>query len=656
MAQKYKPHLLLDVCTSLLLLTICYRIFFSIDNNFSTFNSQQYGSLFLGCISDLIVIGGLAASFFVVGKFAARITKKTAMLACVLCYSGIVFSYLLIFFIAILYVAHKKIFFTLYTGLTYTLFISSFQEGFSLNNYSSFVDFKDCIFIFLSGVILTSVRLISKNSLLTLNAYILLPVTLFFILSGLLCFVFCSYRFEERNIALYSNPLSYIVSEQIHNFLDPYYWRKDLPSTEQIQSIALIDSSFVNKTIINQHIQKKAIIASPIPWNIVLIILESTGSTHIFEKNSHHPTSMPFLQSLTKRGLWLNNNYSTGNTSLLGGFGILTGLYASPSASFFSARRDTIVPVIANFLDKKYEKIFVIASASQYYFPEHLVKNGFNHFYDARTIPHTPDSLLQKLYLREELSTGFFISSLAKAKSPFIATYWSSAAHFPYFDYGKKYEIITKNLNNPLSRYVNNLNLLDQQIKRIYQALEKNDLLNNTILVIVGDHGENFGEHVAPGSWIHGSALYQEQIKVPLLFFQPRIFKPRTINQITSSADIVPTLLDAMNVSYNSQLVQGESVLKPIQKRKYVFVYGQENEIAAIDQHNIKMQISFSKNNCQVYDLNRDPYERQLFHCQKNEQEGAIIKFHNFQPVVLDQYNRRLLASVGDTKSNLFSR
>src|SRR5579862_7836463 len=139
MAQKYKHHLLLDLSTSLLLLTICYRVFFSVHVEFNTFDSHQYGSLFLGGISDLIVIGSVTAIFFIIGKCAARIANKSVMLAGLLYYSGIVFSYLFIFSIAILYISYKKIFFTLYTGLTYTLFISSLQERFSLDNYLSFM-------------------------------------------------------------------------------------------------------------------------------------------------------------------------------------------------------------------------------------------------------------------------------------------------------------------------------------------------------------------------------------------------------------------------------------------------------------------------------------------------------------------------------------
>ncbi len=628
MTPKNNQRILLDFFTSLLLLTISYRLFFICTANeaHSAFTSFHYGTLLLGGISDLVTIGIISGLFLVTQKYSKSYQ--------------VLLSYLLLFAITVIYAAHKKIFLILYTGLTYALFIGSFQQGFFFNNYTAFMSTGDWIFILSSFAILTSVRFASKNFLNSLNAYVLLPVMLMTILGGLLCFVFCSYNFKERNAALYSNPLSYMAIDQFNNITNSYYWRKDQPSPQQMQSIALIDPSFVTTPPV-QTTPMQATAVTATPWNIVLIILESVGSTHIFEANAQHPSPMPFLQSLARQGLWLNNNYTTGNSSPLGGFGILTGLYANPTLRF-SVRPDIRIPTITHFLDKQYDKTFITASVTQYYFPEHLVKNGFNHFYDGRTIPHTAEALLNHLYLQEEVSTDFFLSFLKTVKSPFIATYWSGAAHFPYFDYGKQYQLVKNNPNNSLSLYINNLNLLDQQIKRVYELLAKQHLLDNTILVIVGDHGDSFGEHPAPGSWVHGNALYQEQIKVPLLFYQPKLFKPRVVNQITSSADITPTLLDAMKMNYDHQLVQGESLLSPSPKRKYVFVYGEENELAAIDQHNWKMQISFSKKRCQAYNLDDDPHEMRPLTCNLKEQETAIIKFHNFQSALLNRYNDRL--------------
>ena len=47
-------------------------------------------------------------------------------------------------------------------------------------------------------------------------------------------------------------------------------------------------------------------------------------------------------------------------------------------------------------------------------------------------------------------------------------------------------------------------------------GLRERKLLDDTLVVIVGDHGESFGEH---GSYVHNNSLYEEETTVPLIFW-----------------------------------------------------------------------------------------------------------------------------------------
>ena len=64
-------------------------------------------------------------------------------------------------------------------------------------------------------------------------------------------------------------------------------------------------------------------------------------------------------------------------------------------------------------------------------------------------------------------------------------------------------------------RYDAEIRVVDDELRRLFTALEARSLLDHTLVVIVGDHGEAFGEHDTFG---HGSALYQEEVRVPLLY------------------------------------------------------------------------------------------------------------------------------------------
>jgi len=65
----------------------------------------------------------------------------------------------------------------------------------------------------------------------------------------------------------------------------------------------------------------------------------------------------------------------------------------------------------------------------------------------------------------------------------------------------------------------------------------------HTLVVLTSDHGESLGEH---GEATHGIFAYEATLRVPLVLFQPRIFRPRTVGAPARHVDILPTVLDAL--------------------------------------------------------------------------------------------------------------
>jgi hypothetical protein len=94
------------------------------------------------------------------------------------------------------------------------------------------------------------------------------------------------------------------------------------------------------------------------------------------------------------------------------------------------------------------------------------------------------------------------------------------------------------------NRYINSCHHLDSQLARIFDFLKERNLMQNTIVILTGDHGEEFMEK---GRWGHGSTFAEEQIKTPLVLWIPGIGSNR-VKRMTSHLDIVPTLLPLMGV------------------------------------------------------------------------------------------------------------
>jgi len=82
---------------------------------------------------------------------------------------------------------------------------------------------------------------------------------------------------------------------------------------------------------------------------------------------------------------------------------------------------------------------------------------------------------------------------------------------------------------------------LDDELRQLFAALRERGFLDNAVVVITADHGEEFREHGFMG---HGLNLYNETIHVPLIFLLPGTATGRRITARVSLIDVAPTLLE----------------------------------------------------------------------------------------------------------------
>ena len=85
---------------------------------------------------------------------------------------------------------------------------------------------------------------------------------------------------------------------------------------------------------------------------------------------------------------------------------------------------------------------------------------------------------------------------------------------------------------------------LDSQFGRVFDYLKKNDLLDSTIVLMLGDHGEEFLEN---GRWGHNSAFTDQQIRTPLVLWVPGM-KPSVYEGMSNHIDVIPTLMPLLGV------------------------------------------------------------------------------------------------------------
>ncbi|MBD3415218.1 MAG: sulfatase-like hydrolase/transferase [Candidatus Aminicenantes bacterium] len=105
----------------------------------------------------------------------------------------------------------------------------------------------------------------------------------------------------------------------------------------------------------------------------------------------------------------------------------------------------------------------------------------------------------------------------------------------------------------------------DHYFGEFIRFLKDQGLYHNSMIILLSDHGEEFFEHQR---WAHGSDLYNEQIRVPVLIKLPeQKHKGKTIKEYISLQDILPTIMDYYGISYGKN-IRGQSLLPLIRKNK----------------------------------------------------------------------------------------
>ena len=112
-------------------------------------------------------------------------------------------------------------------------------------------------------------------------------------------------------------------------------------------------------------------------------------------------------------------------------------------------------------------------------------------------------------------------------------------------------------LRDLTAHYYDAVACTDDLIGELLAALDENGIADNTIVVLSADHGELLGNHGA----YNKDRLYEEAIRVPMIYRYPQVVRPgSTARQVASNVDVAPTLLDSCRLPVPAHM-QGQSLL-----------------------------------------------------------------------------------------------
>jgi arylsulfatase A-like enzyme len=104
---------------------------------------------------------------------------------------------------------------------------------------------------------------------------------------------------------------------------------------------------------------------------------------------------------------------------------------------------------------------------------------------------------------------------------------------------------------------------VDRFLAEFLDRLERQGMLRRTILVVLSDHGEEFWDH---GGADHTNTLYEELIRIPLILHIPGV-TPRVVRTPVSILDLMPTLIDLLDLEKTAPPTQGQSWIPLLEER-----------------------------------------------------------------------------------------
>lgn len=150
------------------------------------------------------------------------------------------------------------------------------------------------------------------------------------------------------------------------------------------------------------------------------------------------------------------------------------------------------------------------------------------------------------------------------------------------------------------NRYKVSLHYIDSLVEHVLSGLKQNKLIENTIIVITGDHGQEFND-TQRNFWGHGGNYTDYQIQVPMVIYWPGRDAKKIMHQ-TSHLDVVPTLLTDLLGCQNPMTDYSDGRhLFEANGRDWLVVGGYFNyAIREID----RITMAYSSGNYEIFDLN----------------------------------------------------
>jgi arylsulfatase A-like enzyme/Tfp pilus assembly protein PilF len=300
--------------------------------------------------------------------------------------------------------------------------------------------------------------------------------------------------------------------------------------------------------------------------NVLLITLDTLRWDHL-GTYGNDAAETPNIDALAARGVQFDQAIAQIPLTTPSHASILTGTYSQVHKirDIGGFMLDKEVPTISTLTRKAGFETAAFVGASVLH-RRYGLNAGFSVYNDDMAGDKDSDKLPGVVAeVRGEVVTDRAIAWIkgrnkASAAKPFFLWVHYYDPHFPY----DPPEPFRSQFKDDL--YSGEIAYMDHQLERLFEFMSQGNILEQTLVVLLADHGESLGEH---GEYTHGVFLYDSTMHVPLIFAGPDIPAGKVIDQQVRSIDVMPTILDYLGLEAGRK-VQGSSLVPALMEQRRV--------------------------------------------------------------------------------------
>lgn len=409
-------------------------------------------------------------------------------------------------------------------------------------------------------------------------------------------------------------------------------------------------------------------------YNVILISIDTLRSDHLGCYGYKKDTS-PNIDMLASESALFRNVYSASPWTLPSHVSMLTGLYGAHHQVYHDS--DRMDPREITLAEKMRENFYKTTAFTGGGFVSAVYgfSKGFDSYYEGEGGVFHQDSAAKVFsvvsqWIDRSLDQDFFLfihtyqpHSPYACPPPYKFMFLDDDAQWGHIDLihhlgGNEYlykELPEEEKRNIMALYDAEIRYTDALlIGPLVDKLKELGLYDRTMLILTSDHGEEFFEH---SGWGHGYSVYDEALKVPLIIkFPDSNFQGKTYGHIVSLVDIMPTVLDWLDMDISDANVDGKSLMPILLEREK----GDRKFVAdvagnVLNYHNLE-KISTNQEKIKLI-LNKDSSGRHLEFFRVRPPEVPVVEMYDLRSDSMEKNNiaekypdltRQLMAWLND--------